>query len=217
MAHELFFSQRSNTWCVPSFDCEPVSKPLKRSNATELDKALSDRSFTQSNLKRRKHETSLSKLLQACEPQKPSELAISRQKQNEICDWLQCKTLMGQPSMLVLSGPSGCGKTAAIKLLARENGFDVIEWITPVDQAEDENSETRRIKFKLLREIYNLILNFQFFLERIMRQGDRFEDHLIRATRYRTVLGDCFKQLLLIKDIPNVYQENCQSFFALLE
>lgn len=44
--------------------------------------------------------------------------------------------------MLILSGPSGCGKTAAIKLLAKENSFDVIEWITPIDPAEDENSET---------------------------------------------------------------------------
>jgi len=50
-----------------------------------------------------------------------------------------------------------------------------------------------------------------------MRQGDRFEDHMIRATRYHTVLGDCFKQLLLVKDLPNVYQEDCKSFFALLE
>lgn len=57
--------------------------------------------------------------------------------------------------MLILSGPSGCGKTAAIKLLARENGFNVIEWITPIDQAEDENSETRRIKFKLLHDVYS--------------------------------------------------------------
>lgn len=139
-----FFLQKNNTWCVPSFDCEPVNKSLvKRANTTQSDKTLSDRSFTQSNFKRRKHETSLSKLLQACEPQKLSELAISRQKQNEICNWLQRKVSKGQPSMLILSGPSGCGKTAAIKLLAKENGFDVIEWITPVDQAEDENSKSQ--------------------------------------------------------------------------
>lgn len=50
-----------------------------------------------------------------------------------------------------------------------------------------------------------------------MRQGDRFEDHLIRATRYRTVLGTCSKQLLLVKDLPNVYQEDQKGFFALLE
>lgn len=143
----VFSLQKSNTWCVPSFDCEPVNKPPVKRNATrELDRTLFDRSITQNNSKRKKHETSLSKLLQACEPQKLSELAISKQKQNEICNWLQCKALKGQPSMLILSGPSGCGKTAAIKLLAKENGFDVIEWITPVDQAEDENSNNYRFK-----------------------------------------------------------------------
>lgn len=151
-------SQRSNTWCIPSFDCESVNKPVaKRTNRAKLDKTLSDRSFTQSNFKRRKHETSLSKLLQACEPQKSFDLAISKQKQNEISNWLQCKALKGQPSMLILSGPSGCGKTAALKLLAKENAFDVIEWITPVDPAEDENSNNRRFKFKLL---HNMQLNF---------------------------------------------------------
>lgn len=186
-------SKRTNTWCVPSFDCEPANKPiLKRTNRAELDKTLFDRSFTQSNFKKRKHETSLSKLLQACEPERLSELAISKQKQKEISNWLQNKTLKGKPSMLILSGPSGCGKTAAIKLLAKENSFDVIEWITPVDPVEDENKH-------------------------IMRQGDRFEDHLIRATRYHTVLGDCLKQLFLVKDIPNVYHEDYKNFFALLE
>lgn len=54
--------------------------------------------------------------------------------------------------MLILSGPSGCGKTAAMKLLAKENDFDVIEWITPVDPGEDENSNNHRFKFKLLRD-----------------------------------------------------------------
>lgn len=99
-----------------------------------------DTSFTPSNFKKRKHETSLAKLLEACEPQKLSELAVSRQKQNEISDWLQYKASRKQPSMLVLSGPSGCGKTTAVKLLAKENKFDIIEWITPMDPVEDENS-----------------------------------------------------------------------------
>jgi len=99
-----------------------------------------DRSFIEHSFKKRKQETCLSKLIEACEPQKISELAVSRQKQNEISDWLQYKTSKGRPSMLVLSGPSGCGKTTTIKLLAKENKFDIIEWITPIDAAEDENS-----------------------------------------------------------------------------
>lgn len=132
---------------MPSFDCEIVNEPLvKRTNTRELNKTLSNTSFTQSNFKRRKHETCLSKLLEACEPQKLSELAISRQKQNEISNWFQYKASKRQPSMLVLSGPSGCGKTVAIKLLAKENGFDIIEWITPIDQIEDENSNNYYLK-----------------------------------------------------------------------
>lgn len=113
---------------------------MKRTSSIALDNDTLDKSLSQKKSQQRKHETSLSKLLEACEPQKFSELAISRQKQNEISDWLQYRASKGQPSMLVLSGPSGCGKTAAIKLLAREYKFDVIEWITPVDPAEDENS-----------------------------------------------------------------------------
>ncbi|KAL6426625.1 hypothetical protein ACFW04_009195 [Cataglyphis niger] len=185
--------KRNNQWCVPSFDCEIVNEPLiKRTNTKELNKSLPNTSFTQNNFKRRKHETCLSKLLEACEPQKLSELAISRQKQNEISNWFQYKASKRQPSMLVLSGPSGCGKTIAIKLLAKENGFDIIEWITPIDQIEDEN-------------------------RRVMRQGDKFEDHVIRATRYRTILGNYSKQLLLVKDLPNVYQEDHKGFFKLVE
>lgn len=190
-------AKRSNKWCVPSFDCEiinelPVKRTFVKDSVGELDKVLPNVSLTQNNFKRRKHETSLSKLLEACEPQKLSELAVSRQKQNEISNWFQYKASKRQPSMLVLSGPSGCGKTVAIKLLAKENGFDIIEWITPIDQIEDEN-------------------------KRIMRQGDKFEDHMIRATRYRTVLSNCSKQLLLVKDLPNVYHEDHKSFFMLIE
>lgn len=133
--------QRKNKWCIPSFDCEPINKTLlKQANVSQLNETLMDTSFTQSNFKKRKHETSLAKLLDACEPQKPSDLAVSRQKQNEISDWLCSRASRRQPSMLVLSGPSGCGKTTAIKLLAKENQFDILEWLTPMDPVEDENS-----------------------------------------------------------------------------
>ncbi|XP_014483011.1 PREDICTED: cell cycle checkpoint protein RAD17 isoform X2 [Dinoponera quadriceps] len=165
---------------------------VKRASSAALRDDTPDESLARERAQRRKHETSLSKLLEACEPRKLGELAISRQKQNEISDWLHCRASNRRPSVLVLSGPSGCGKTAAVKLLAREHGFDVIEWITPVDPAEDENN-------------------------RVTRQGDRFVDHVIRATRYHTVLGSGSKQLLLVKDLPNVYQEDHKGFFAFLE
>lgn len=139
---------------MPSFDCEIINDPPAKhtfiKDSLELDKILPNIS-TQNNFKRRKYETSLSKLLEACEPQKLSELTVSRQKQNEISSWFQYKASKKQPSMLVLSGPSGCGKTVAIKLLAKENRFDIIEWITPIDQIEDENSNNY---YLMLTKIY---------------------------------------------------------------
>lgn len=130
---------------MSSFDCEITNKPIaKRSIRQETDVTLLETSFAETNVnKKRKQETSLAKLIEACEPQKLSELAISRQKQNEISDWLQHRASKGRPSMLVLSGPSGCGKTTAVKLLAKKDNFDVIEWITPIDASEDENSNDR--------------------------------------------------------------------------
>lgn len=125
---------------MPSFDCAPTNKPgTKRTSSVALDNDVLEDSHVQNRSRQRKHETSLSKLLEACEPKQPSDLAVSKQKQKDISNWLQYRALKGQPSMLVLSGPSGCGKTATMKLLARKYGFDIIEWITPVDPAEDEN------------------------------------------------------------------------------
>ncbi|KAH0540261.1 hypothetical protein KQX54_015156 [Cotesia glomerata] len=46
------------------------------------------------------------------------------------------------PKILFLSGVSGCGKTAALKVLARENKLDIVEWITPAKSAaylDDDN------------------------------------------------------------------------------
>lgn len=126
---------------MPSFDCAPTNKLLtKRTSSAALDNELLEELHIQNRCQRRRHEASLSKLLEICEPRKLSELVISRQKQNEISNWFQHKASMRQPSALVLSGPSGCGKTTGIRLIAKENGFDIIEWITPIDSAEDENS-----------------------------------------------------------------------------
>lgn len=49
-----------------------------------------------------------------------------------------------------------------------------------------------------------------------MRQGERFEDFLIRATRYGSVLSDS-RRLLLVKDIPNSYIDGKDDFSSLLQ
>lgn len=118
---------------------------------------------------------------------------MSKQKQNEIANWLYCEAIEGLPKILVLSGPSGCGKTVALKVLAKENGFNVIEWITPMDSGYPEQYSSSR-------------------------QADKFLEFLIRATRYRSVLqeSDPARQVLVVKDIPNIFFFDKQSFHNLL-
>lgn len=50
-----------------------------------------------------------------------------------------------------------------------------------------------------------------------MRQGDRFEEFLVRATRYGSVLSNYSKRLLLVKEFPNVYFEDKNSFHSLIQ
>lgn len=51
----------------------------------------------------------------------------------------------------------------------------------------------------------------------MMRQGERFEDFIVRATRYRSVLSECSRRLLLVKDLPNSYIEEKDDFSSLLQ
>ena len=189
MAH----SKKISSWLMPSFDNGPARKSPKINRA--MSQAFDTSAFVAPSarelLPRRKSTSNLSALLEACEPRNPSELVVSRQKQQEISSWLQCKVRRGRPCALILSGSSGCGKTTALRVLAKENDFNVAEWINPIDPATDENN-------------------------RVMRQGDRFEEFLIRATRYKSVLSNYSSRILLIKDFPNVYMDEKDSFYSLL-
>lgn len=139
-----------------SFDCDattqlkptPAKRPRLQPKKTSVDTFVPLKSIPR--IVDKKTLKSLPELLKACEPQQPSELSISRQKQKEICDWLEFSTPKGRPSALILSGPSGCGKTVGFKLLANERGFDCIEWITPTDQGFDENSTSTQSLTKQL-------------------------------------------------------------------
>ncbi|XP_003487570.1 cell cycle checkpoint protein RAD17 isoform X1 [Bombus impatiens] len=187
-------TKKNSSWLMSSFECEPIKRTpgIKRNISQVLETSALEVSSTYDIMPKKKNANSLFALLEACDARSPSELVVSRQKQQEILNWLQYKVRKGTPAILILSGPSGCGKTTALRVLARENGFNITEWITPIDQIMDENN-------------------------RIMRQGDRFEEFLIRATRYSSVLSNYSSRLLLVKDFPNVFYEEKESFFSLLQ
>ncbi|KAK0080310.1 hypothetical protein PV325_014167 [Microctonus aethiopoides] len=170
-------------------DCKKIIKRTSASTVVNINNE-----FESVFKKRNKQGNSLATLLEACDPTEPSHLSVSKRKQNELSDWLyQQKIQAGKPRILILSGPSGCGKTVTLKVLAKENNFEVIEWITPSDSGIYENYT-------------------------VSKQADKFLEFLIRTTRYNSVLENdrSSRRLLLVKDIPNVYFFNKDSFHQLL-
>lgn len=69
------------------------------------------------------------------EPRLSAQLAVHKKKVEEVRHWLE-KTdaslqlgLPPTPRMLVVSGPPGSGKSATLRVLARELGFELCEWV----------------------------------------------------------------------------------------
>lgn len=140
---------QKDKWLLPSFDFTPAKTPIKLKRCATMTINTSEsppkkslvRKYSSESLIKKENISSLSELLLACNPKISLDLSVSRQKQQEISAWLKGKTQRGKPNILIISGPSGCGKTVALKVLAEEHGFNVTEWITPVDQLMDENSK----------------------------------------------------------------------------
>ncbi|XP_023063691.1 cell cycle checkpoint protein RAD17 isoform X3 [Piliocolobus tephrosceles] len=69
-------------------------------------------------------------------PETQHELAVHKKKIEEVETWLKAQVLERQPkqggSILLITGPPGCGKTTTIKVLSKEHGIQVQEWINPV-------------------------------------------------------------------------------------
>lgn len=63
-------------------------------------------------------------LLQKYEPKSPGEFAGNRQQLSEILRWIKS---WKKGEGLVIYGPSGTGKTTAVRLAAKELGFEIIE------------------------------------------------------------------------------------------
>lgn len=148
LGYDVILQRNASSWLQSSFDFDDFDDTsAKKKHTSQGLKKSENESLTsfrnlETSVSFRKPISSLSALLAACAPQKASELAVSRQKQQEINRWFQETVKEGKPTLLVVSGPSGCGKTEALKVIAKENNFDIIEWITPMDQAMDEYSKS---------------------------------------------------------------------------
>lgn len=149
------------------------------------------------------------------EPKHLSELAVHHSKVGQVRRWLETAVEissngnvlkgLGHFRILVLEGPAGAGKSTCIRVLAREMGLNIVEWINPLH----------------LRTSAASYLGAEDGDVGVVRQ---FQDFLLRAERYTGLAldsgsttgqgnADSRRQIILVDDLPNIaHRETRDSF-----
>ncbi|XP_066098011.1 cell cycle checkpoint protein RAD17 isoform X1 [Saccopteryx bilineata] len=147
-------------------------------------------------------------------PETQHELAVHKKKIEEVETWLKAEVLERQSkqggSILLITGPPGCGKTATIKILSKEHGIQVQEWINPV------SPDFQKDDFK---EIFDHESSFHVLP--YQSQITVFKEFLLRATKYNKLqmLGDDLrtdKKIILVEDLPNQFYRDSHTLHEVL-
>lgn len=144
-------------------------------------------------------------------PRNVDDLAIHVKKIEELQRWLAgCKVETAKKRsapILCISGPAGSGKTATLRLLARLAGFDVQEWLQPVDVEQQRGGNFGDDNHDAPAFADSQTLLFEQFLHRASRYKSLFEDS-------SSLSGP---RLVLVEDLPNVFLKDAEAFGAVLE
>ncbi|KAH9855575.1 Rad17-domain-containing protein [Lenzites betulinus] len=173
------------------------------------------------------------------EPTSEEGLAVHKKKVQDVRQWLR-EASEGGPSgklkkyrrILVLTGPAGTAKTAAIRVLSKELGYEIIEWRNSMDEQfaldRDSTSGWGSVDYEGLSE------KFQAFLTRASScrplfspqnplqsssQTSRSSQKPLSSSSNTIASSSAPKrQLILLEDLPNVLHPATQiSFHSALE
>ncbi|KAF8650709.1 hypothetical protein AX16_005082 [Volvariella volvacea WC 439] len=162
------------------------------------------------------------------EPRTEAELAVHMKKVEDVRRWFQ-EAFEGGPSgklvkyrrILALTGPAGTGKTATIRVLARELGFEIMEWRSSIA----ENTMGVRDGFPGDKsswmdsdvEYESLFTKFQTFLQRASSCRSLFAS-TTGLTQSQSTSSKGSRHIILLEDLPNILHEQTQAqFHAALE
>ncbi|XP_055634283.1 cell cycle checkpoint protein RAD17 [Toxorhynchites rutilus septentrionalis] len=217
-------SNKTKRWFSSAFDVEPptvtrshsalltsVSEQLPASKKTKLTKTSS---FSHVERNRTTAAPTSEQARQTdwsvdFEPKSVAELAVHAKKIEEIQQWFKTYDRVKDTdpvAILLVSGPSGTGKSTTIRTIARELNYEVCEWTSPVDvdlfsneNYDFENGAKEEVTYRA-------------------GQQQLFDEFLYKTSRYCSIFeAQSSGKLLLVKDFPNVFLRNPESFQRSLE
>lgn len=135
-------------------------------------------------------------------PQSLNDLSVHHKKIEEIQKWFEYAIQNRHQSagpILLLTGPSGSGKTVTLRLVAQECGYDINEWVNPVDVEQCRSNRTHG--------------DIETYME---TQTALFNQFLFNASRYRSLFQKQNKRLVLVEDFPNIFLKDTSAFHEAL-
>ncbi|KAF9481743.1 Rad17-domain-containing protein [Pholiota conissans] len=140
------------------------------------------------------------------EPSSEAELAVHVKKVEDVRRWLS-EAFDGGPSgkltkyrrILAMTGSAGTGKTSTLRILAREMGFEILEWRNSI-------AEPISVDGDRLDDYEGLFTKFEAFLTRASTCNNVFSGSSNNSQAST-------KRVILLEDLPNIFHTDTQTRF----
>ncbi|KAJ1955250.1 RFC checkpoint protein Rad17, partial [Linderina pennispora] len=148
------------------------------------------------------------------EPQSVDDLGVHNGKIAQVRGWLEMamQPAAAGPSafarILVVEGPAGAGKSTCVRVLAKELGLGVVEWINPLS---GRSSVAGALGFDI--DEVGVVEQFAAFLKRAERYTPLQLDASGEVSGSRGSAPSTRGQIVLVDDLPNILHRDTRESF----